>query len=105
MHENIIQQLSKPHLIPRTATRTVCNKLVLLRGYGGAHWVVLRFVETLISNEGNLFAELSDVDAEVLVAIQTKCAAALSASSLRNALPVTTLQSSNYQRLLAEAKC
>jgi hypothetical protein len=76
LHENVIQQLSKPHQVPRQATKTVHTKLVLLRGYGGAHWAALKWVNRLIENEGKLFSELAGLEAARREAFQTKCGAA-----------------------------
>ena len=86
VHENIIQQLSKPHRLPHHQTVTVGSTLVMLRGYARSHYAALCFVHCVINDEGGLLSELSDVDAARLNTIQTRCDLCQSTDSLPRAL-------------------
>ena len=73
VHENIIQQLSKPHCLPHHQTVTVGSTLLMLRGYARSHYAALCFVNCVIEDVGGLLSELPDVDAARLNTIQTRC--------------------------------
>lgn len=73
VHENIIQQLSKPHRLPQQRTVTIGSSLVMLHGHAQAHYAALCFVNRCVEDEGGLLSELADIDAARLNTIQTRC--------------------------------
>lgn len=72
VHENIIQQLSKPHRLSQQRTVRVGDSQVMLQGHARSHYAALSFVNSVVQDEGGLLSELTDIDAARLNTIQTR---------------------------------